>query len=202
MLDANDVLETERQLLQLAIEDGPFDGIMGYSQGATLAAQVIIRHALENPNASTEEMPFRFAIFFNGATPSRVFEMAEKGTPVVPDLNQPMALKFISAMKANPLLYTTKLFPTELSNGRVVLTDERLGMMKCDASKDGVLINIPTLHVRCPDDEAEHGQELYELCEPGIADQYFHIHKHDFPRGYDEMRQIARLIRSAAERSM
>src|SRR5882757_5949624 len=82
LLDLQDVEDVERQLLQLAIEDGPYDGILGYSQGATLAAQTIIRHNLEHPEAAIQDMPFRFAIFFNGATPSKVFEMSETPIPV------------------------------------------------------------------------------------------------------------------------
>ncbi|KAH8880113.1 hypothetical protein GQ53DRAFT_755370 [Thozetella sp. PMI_491] len=209
MLDAADVLETERQVLEIARDDGPYDGILGYSQGATLAAQTVIRHILDNPECSPSARPFRFAIFFNGATPSRIWEMAEeeKSTlmPVMPDLEQPLALRFLHAMKANPLLHKTRLFPAEVNyNGRgrrTILTDGKLGMTKLDAQLDGNLINIPTLHVRCPDDIPEHGEELYNLCDPALAQEYFHIHKHDFPRGYDEIRQIARFIRSTAELS-
>lgn len=203
MLDLNDILETERQVLQLAAEEGPYDGILGYSQGATLAAQVLIRHAIENPDCPEHERPFKFAVFFNSATPSRVLQVASRPPPIVPDLTQPLALKFLHAMKANPLLGKTTLYPAELpgSESRLILTDGTLAMMKCDSTLDGVLIRIPTLHVRCPSDEPEHGEELYHLCETQKAAQYFHIHKHDFPRGYDEMRQIARLIRQTAERA-
>lgn len=201
VLDPMDVQDTERQLLQLAVEDGPYDGILGYSQGATLAAQTIIRYTLENPEAMMQDMPFRFAIFFNGATPSRVFEMTEKPIPVCAQ-NEPEAIHFYSQMKANPLLHTTKLFPALLPNGRKILTDSKLGMIKCDASLDGTLIKIPTLHVRCPEDRKEYGHELYKLCENTLAQQYFHDHKHDFPRGYSEMRNIASAIRSTAELSI
>jgi hypothetical protein len=204
LLDLQDVEDVERQLLQLAIEDGPYDGILGYSQGATLAAQTIIRHNLEHPEAAIQDMPFRFAIFFNGATPSKVFEMSETPIPVSVEsvANEPEAIHFLSQMKANPLLHTTKLFPAKLPNGRPILTDSKQGMLKCNAALDGTLIKIPTLHVRCPGDREEYGHELYKLCEPQLAQQYFHDHEHDFPRGYDEMRNIARLIRSTAELSI
>jgi hypothetical protein len=201
MLDPQDVEDAERQLLQLAIEDGPYDGILGYSQGATLAAQTIIRFDVEHPEGLIQDMPFRFAIFFNGATPSKVFEMSEAPIPVSVE-NEPEAIHFYSQMKANPLLHSTKLFLAKLPNGRKVLTDSKRGMLKCDAALDGTLIKIPTLHVRCPGDREEYGHGLFKLCEPQLAQQYFHHHEHDFPRGYDEMRNIARLIRSTAELSI
>ena len=89
-----------------------------------------------------------------------------------------------------------------LPSGRAVLTDGKLALTKMDAALDGVLIKMPTLHVTCASDAPEHGEENYQLCEPSLAQRYFHSHKHDFPRGYDQMRDIARLIRSTAERAM
>ncbi|KAH6699763.1 serine hydrolase FSH [Leptodontidium sp. MPI-SDFR-AT-0119] len=205
LLDLEDIVETEQQVLQLAAENGPYDGILGYSQGATLAAQVLIKDALETAAQDPEHHhpPFKFAIFFNGATPSRVFKVPSKPVPIIPDLTQPLALKFLHAVKANPLLGSTGLYPAAhpTQPGRQMLTDGTLGMMKSDAALDGKLIQIPTLHVRCETDVAEHGEELYNLCDPQLAEQYFHIHKHDFPRGYNEMRGIARLIRQTAERA-
>jgi hypothetical protein len=203
MLDLDDIVETELQVLQLAAENGPYDGILGYSQGATLAAQVLIKDALETAQDPKHHPPFKFAIFFNGATPSRVFKVPSKPVPIIPDLTQPIALKFLHAMKANPLLGSTTLYPAEhpTQQGRQILTDGTLGMMKCDVALDGNLIQLPTLHVRCETDVAEHGEELYNLCDEQLAEQYFHIHKHDFPRGYKEMREIARLIRQIAERA-
>lgn len=210
MLELGDIIETERQLLDLVAEDGPFDGILGYSQGATLAAQALLRHDSDNPGGDdAKKQPFKFAIFFNGATPSRVLELGYRPEPVVADLTQPLALKFLHAMKANPLLGSAALYTAELpppagaraGSGRMMLTDGSLGMVKCDAALDGTLIRIPTLHVRCPRDEPEHGAELFSLCDSRVAVQYFHNHKHDFPRGYDEMRQIASLIREVAARA-
>lgn len=215
LLDPQNMVDAERDVLQLAEEEGPYDGILGYSQGATLAAQALIRHATEHgqgrpsgdpPSGDPPKpMPFKFAVFFNGATPSRVMRLTEAMkplTPVVPDMTEPLALKFLAAMKANPLLGTTTLFPALLADGsgRRVLTDgQKWAMAKCDAHVDGTPITIPTLHVRCATDEPEHGQELLALCDRTKTREYLHTHKHDFPRGYDEMRQIARLIRETAE---
>ncbi|KAF1981616.1 hypothetical protein K402DRAFT_232505 [Aulographum hederae CBS 113979] len=206
MLDPPDVLKTERELLELVEEDGPFDGILGYSQGGTLAAQMLVRHFAENPKAGVEEMPFRFAIFFNTATPSHVFEMKEEVKPVdVSSLNEQQqadAALFYDIMKRNPLLGKTPFYPAQLANGRGVLTDGKLGMVKCDTTWDGQPINMPTLHVRCPQDKEDHGEGTYKLCNPDLAEQYFHSHMHDFPRGYDEMRTIAKLIRKTADKAV
>ncbi|OCK77071.1 hypothetical protein K432DRAFT_359288 [Lepidopterella palustris CBS 459.81] len=198
LLDPHNVLETEQQLLQLVEEDGPFDGVLGYSQGAVLAAQALIRFAADNPHATAEEYPFRFAIFFNCPTPIRVFEVTEPATEIEPE-DEPDAVLFYMLSRANPLLNSTKMFAGQLPNGRRLLTDNKIGMTKCDFKLDGTLIKIPTLHVRCPDDKEQFGEQMYHLCDKATASQLFHKHEHDFPRGYDEMRSIARAIRQLAE---
>lgn len=208
LLDPPDVLETEREVLQLIEEDGPFDGILGYSQGGTLAAQVLIRHYVENPMATAGEMPFKFAIFFNTATPSHVFDMSDKirnGLVTASNIdeltpeNKQDAILFYDIMKRNPLLGKTRFFPAQMANGRGILTDLELGMWKSEQRYDGPVIKMPTLHVRCPADKEDHGMGLLRLCEPTLVSEYHHSHMHDFPRGYDQMRDIARLIRETAE---
>ncbi|KAK4154960.1 serine hydrolase-domain-containing protein [Chaetomidium leptoderma] len=42
-------------------EEGPFDGVIGFSQGASLALSFILHHELHNPGLPS---PFRFALFF------------------------------------------------------------------------------------------------------------------------------------------
>jgi len=198
LLDPYNVLQTEMELLQLVAEDGPFDGVLGYSQGGVLAAQAMIRFAEMNPHATEAEFPFRFAIFFNCPTPIKVFEMTEQATPISIE-DEPDAAFYYMLSRANPLLKTTELFAGELPSGRRLLTDNKIGMTKCDEALDGTLIKIPTLHVRCLNDAKQFGEQTYDLCDKSVASQYFHEHEHDFPRGYAEMRTIARMIRQLAE---
>jgi predicted esterase len=52
-------------------EEGPFDGVMAFSQGAGLAASLMIhrsQQAHKFPEGSSS-LPFRFAIFFCGGVP-------------------------------------------------------------------------------------------------------------------------------------
>lgn len=46
---------------------GPFDGVMAFSEGAAVAAGLLIQH-IHQPRGSTP--PFRFAIFFSGGIPA------------------------------------------------------------------------------------------------------------------------------------
>jgi hypothetical protein len=60
------------------------------------------------------------------------------------------------------------------------------------------MIDIPTLHIHCPKDSFET-QGLLQICEPSVRKEFLHGHGHDFPRGYKEVIEIARLIRATAE---
>ncbi|KAB8233969.1 hypothetical protein ETB97_003940 [Aspergillus alliaceus] len=75
MLDAYD------RLYDAFDEEGPFDGVLGFSHGGTLAAGFLIHHAKLHPQ---EPPPFRCAIFINSLPP---FRMNPGEDPVIdPDL--------------------------------------------------------------------------------------------------------------------
>jgi len=191
------VIEAEMDLLQMAAEKGPFDGIWGFSQGAQFAAQVLIRHAQLNPFATAEERPFRFAIFVNGSTPADSFEVPE-GSEVLP-LDQVSDLaKLVLSLNAPEVKKTPGLRVELLPDGREALTNEGYATTKRVLEMDGVLIDIPTLHIRCPKDSWDT-EELFQMCEPSLRKEFLHGHGHDFPRGTQECKEIARLIRATAE---
>ncbi|TVY84474.1 Hydrolase FUB4 [Lachnellula suecica] len=197
VLAPREVVDAELDLLRIAAEDGPFDGILAFSQGSQMAAQTLIRHARLNPFATAEEKPFRFAVFVNGVTPGDAFEVPEGST--VLDLSEISDLmKLILHLNAPEVKKTPGLRIERLPDGREALTNDGFAYTKCDYQREGVLIDIPTLHIRCPKDTYD-SEGLFQLCEPELRKELFHAHGHDFPRGSKEMNEIARLIRATAE---
>ncbi|KAL2006064.1 hypothetical protein VTN00DRAFT_9718 [Thermoascus crustaceus] len=198
-LSAQSNLQTEDEILRLVEEEGPFDGVVGYSGGATLAAQLIIRDSLENPWKLSHERVFRWAVFINGATPIeeaaaillrpsniRVRKGLEKRHP---DYNPAQIQKDLLALQTRQLV-----------DGRHFMTGGAMGITRYDARVQGTLIDIPTLHVRSPTEKNRHlGLGLMEMCEPSLVKEFFHQYDHDFPRGHLEMKTIAELIRETAE---
>lgn len=88
----------------------------------------------------------------------------------------------------------------QLADGRLFMTDGTFGVPRYDSAAQGVLIDIPTLHVRSPTAENVHwGLALLELCERSSAKEFFHEYDHDFPRGRVEIKKIAEMIRETAE---
>ncbi|KAI1834654.1 hypothetical protein DTO006G1_3518 [Penicillium roqueforti] len=67
--DESDILEAYEQLSETVALEGPFDGVLGFSHGGTLAAGFMIHHAKMNPN---EPALFRCAIFINSLPPFRM----------------------------------------------------------------------------------------------------------------------------------
>ncbi|KAJ6156515.1 hypothetical protein N7497_005400 [Penicillium chrysogenum] len=76
-MDESDILEAYEQLSETVALEGPFDGVLGFSHGGTLAAGFMIHHAKMNPN---EPALFRCAIFINSLPPFRM-ELGQR--PVV-----------------------------------------------------------------------------------------------------------------------
>jgi hypothetical protein len=77
-ISAASIAQTETELLEIIDNEGPFDGVLGYSGGGGLAAQLIIRDQERYPGKMPSERPFRFAVFFNGTTPFRTFKVGEE----------------------------------------------------------------------------------------------------------------------------
>ncbi|PYH97607.1 putative DUF341 domain oxidoreductase [Aspergillus ellipticus CBS 707.79] len=75
--DDASLLDAYDWLYEVVHEEGPFDGILGFSQGGTLAAGFLIHHAKAYPR---DPPLFRCAIFINSLPP---FRMDPGGTPVV-----------------------------------------------------------------------------------------------------------------------
>ncbi|KAJ5605450.1 hypothetical protein N7510_008231 [Penicillium lagena] len=77
--DESDIHEAYDMLYETIALEGPFDGILGFSHGGTLAAGFLIHHAKVYP---TEPALFRCAIFVNSLPP---FRMDPGERPVVED---------------------------------------------------------------------------------------------------------------------
>jgi hypothetical protein len=221
-LDPLSILQTETELLQIIEEDGPFDGVLSYSGGASLAAQLIIKDAQTHPFKLPHERPFRFAVFINGASPLHVFKCSDVELDEGPnqEVDVSSMVEEASSMFLRPSATRAKRLPTEedqpdvnlmlklltelkgkrLADGTPFLTDGVHGLTRYNASGSGTLIDIPTLHVRSPiEEDRHHGLHLMEMCDPSTRKEFHHVYGHDFPRGRVELKKIAELVRETAE---
>lgn len=195
-------LETELNLLDLLLEeDPPFDGVLAYSSGAALAAQVFLRH--ERERGPDSQPLFKFAIFCNAVMPGRVFTLEESvGADTSTDRTLiEEALQYVdiisgfrikampeleAQMKARRVKDRAHLEidwkSMKLPDGAPFLTDGKY----CVAAVDCAVlpISIPTLHIVDLQEPRLLGSGMLELCDRRIAREYHHSHGHEFPRGY------------------
>ena len=210
------IYDAEVRLLELIEEEGGFDGVMGYSMGAAFAAQVMIHHSRCSDGA---EPLFRFAVFINGGTPLKAFEVAKEeiveGAAASEELARELQATFlrpsnlrarkgdngeeaeaaVAARKRQIEAASTGM----LADGRSFLTNGKLGVTRYESRLDGTLIDVPTLHVSCPSEVNPNlGKNLLELCDPALVKEHHHPFGHDFPRGQVEMKKIAEAIADLA----
>ncbi|KAI5460918.1 serine hydrolase FSH [Mariannaea sp. PMI_226] len=211
------VQDAELHLLDLIQAEGGYDGVLGYSGGAAFAAQVMARHSRQGHS----EPLFRFAIFINGGTPLKVFSLSEEETVEV-SVDTAAALdkelrdtylrpsnlrvrKGDNRADAEAAIASRKkemdaVTMGQLADGRPFLADGEVGVTRYFGQIDGALIDVPTLHIRCPSEEDPNlGLNLLNFCEPVLTKEHYHQFGHDFPRGLDEMRKMAEAIRELAE---
>jgi hypothetical protein len=224
MLDIGSMFETELSLLDLLQEEDPhFEGVLAYSSGAALAAQVYLRHESHRRSQpqQTNSLPlFKFAVFCDAVTPSRLFKLEDQGVRAEPSNDTTLkeeAIRYMGIVsglrvKAAPQMapqiakrrimdeeVVAKLFKAmTLSDGTSFLTDGTHCVAPFDP-RHGPLLSIPTLHIRDLEEPRQLGLGMLEISDARLAREYHHSHRHEFPRGYTEMKDIARLIRDVAD---
>lgn len=219
------IIQTETELEEIIERDGPFDGVLGYSGGAALAAEIIIRDQIANPFKLPSERPFRFAIFINGASPLKVFRLEDEAVSDdevdCSDMTseaenmflRPSAIRHKDGVSAEDqadheamLAELQRCTGRMLMDGQHFISDGEYGLCRHELREgDDPLIDIPTLHIRSTDEDhidPHHGLHLLGICDQSCATEFHHAYGHDFPRGRREMKKIAQLIRETAEESM
>ncbi|POS76181.1 hypothetical protein DHEL01_v205431 [Diaporthe helianthi] len=202
MLDIEDILATENELREVIEEHGPFDGLLGYSQGGSMAAQIAIRLLMENPYATPQELPIKFLILINSAVPPFIMPLDGEEVTHIPIEEAPKLQMLFDVFKANPADHLEKARPATLSNGRQALVNSTHYMTFFDKDWDGHILSMPSLHITGIGDAPEYGQQLFEIAEPSQAEHIGHVFGHDFPRGLDMNKTIARAIRAMVAKAL
>jgi len=173
--------EQHRFIMDIVTEEGPFDGVMGFSQGASLAASILIHHQIETPWLPP---PFRVAIFLCATYPhSRNSVDGEDVTDKVPMSELP---------------------------GRRSSTDSGYSSDE-DSAKDSIRvlyanstkarIQIPTAHLYGENDQYLHESlEVVDLCDQRLSIEYKHKGGHEVPMDAVSNKKIRDIIAMTCER--
>ncbi|KAJ5901469.1 hypothetical protein N7495_001997 [Penicillium taxi] len=64
-LSALSCIQAMENLENYIVAEGPYDGIMGFSQGANLSLSWMIKKQQEAKNGKEKQLPFKFGVFFS-----------------------------------------------------------------------------------------------------------------------------------------
>lgn len=116
--DETDILEAYELLYETISLHGPFDGVLGFSHGGTLAAGFLIHHAKQHRAGIFQQEPplFRCAIFVNSLPP---FHMDPGNEPVLDkDLDGYITIPCVNIAGAQDPLFSFSLALHKICDAR------------------------------------------------------------------------------------
>ncbi|KAI4116237.1 MAG: hypothetical protein LQ338_007747 [Usnochroma carphineum] len=154
--DGSDPTSCLRALLDLESymdDEGPFDGVMAFSQGAGLAASLLIHRMQKDPQQARLSPAFRCAVFFSGGVPE-----------------DPEGLEAAACA-------------IDAENGDVTIGEKSMTMRRrlMDVEHDGEVIEIPTAHIWGRNDSLypTFGPVLSRLCKGSEREVFVHEGGHE-----------------------
>lgn len=155
-------------------EDGPYDGILGFSEGAALAASFLLCH--EHLSDGTSDPPFKVAVFLNAVmlfSPSK-----DIGNMMTDYAEQAKKHSWVQEGVAE--------------EGNHDPTSVNLDVYEIKADTMSTRISIPTLHViGAKDPFNEHSKALPQLCDLSKAEIITVDAGHELPRLGSVLQRIA-----------
>ncbi|KAE8356047.1 serine hydrolase FSH [Aspergillus coremiiformis] len=201
---AADTVDAAHAVVDDAIDEyGPFDGVLGFSQGAAIVTSYLLEHGITHPG---EPMPFRFAIFCSCTMPfssdlaycqsmfGSLSLMQQKllrsgQDDEITQLPEPVRTQATSLVK---IVKTTQFIT---GNPPVFFLDRPLSDIPCilDPAMCPTRLRIPTLHIRGKADIPgleETGSLVESFCDPKNRRSITHSGGHDLPRSEQEVKLI------------
>lgn len=187
-------------LRELLDREGPYDGVMLFSQGCSLISSFLMYHQAETPHLL---LPFKVAIFICGGVPLAVIE----------DLGVQVSAKAreLDARTSKQLQQRASAVETAAPGTDYwIEVDERLfdpsapiepsDVFGLDFTKiNKPLISIPTVHIYgSKDPRFPASVQLAHFCESSMKRTYDHGGGHDVPRTKEVSENIAELVRWSA----
>ncbi|KAL1841852.1 hypothetical protein VTJ49DRAFT_6529 [Mycothermus thermophilus] len=191
---------------------GPFDILMGFSQGCSLIASHVVYHSLQSKQEEQKPLPFKAAIFICGGVPLQV--LSDVGVEV------PQRAKDISALTGKMLRNRTAALAEMAANPELIEQERGVGLwdsgdapaglvhdpskmpderdvfgldLSHEALPEGVRIEIPTAHVYgAKDPRWPASMQLAYLCKE--RRMYDHGGGHEIPRTTEVAERMAELV--------
>ncbi|KAL8765565.1 MAG: hypothetical protein Q9209_007396 [Squamulea sp. 1 TL-2023] len=197
----SDVRKAHSWLRNLLARDGPYDGVMCFSQGCSLIASFCLYHQAETPD---EPLPFKAAIFICGGAPMQALEdlgieVSQEARDV--DTKSSKALATQASTEAILKSGLDRWENTHAATSGLDATLDPSNVFGLDFTTmpSHLRIKIPTVHIygnkdpRCP-----ASLQLSHFSDPRLTKTYDHGGGHDVPRRSDVSERIAQLVEWSA----
>ncbi|KAH8681663.1 serine hydrolase FSH [Xylariales sp. PMI_506] len=186
-------------LSKILEQRGPYDGVMGFSQGCSLISSFLMYRQWYEPELPP---PFKFAMFICGGMPLSVLK--DLGVPV--------------SKEAEELDLATRTQLQEKTTGEVTIdrwqtTDYAAKVRQAQFDSDDCFglnlntipkelrIRIPTAHVfGSKDPRLPAGVQLAGMCDPYLKKVYDHGGGHEIPRKKEVSEELASMLQWCAQR--
>ncbi|KAI3318432.1 hypothetical protein HD806DRAFT_512230 [Xylariaceae sp. AK1471] len=172
--------------------DGPYDGVIAFSQGATLVSGYLLYHQWY----VLSTLPFRFAIFISGSISLEV--LRDLGIPVSKDAKR--VVEEVELRRQGGL----GPMPSHVSLARQAIfnSDDCFGLNLNTVPLE-LKIRIPTVHVWGRNDPTfPTSIHLAGLCDPYLRKIYPHSDGHEVPQETEDTRQLGQLLLWCMERAI
>lgn len=160
-------------------EQGPFDGIIGYSEGATVAATLLLHEQVMAERKGYKPM-FKYGVFFGG------------WPPMDPDTFRLVLADETDLRIQVPTCHISE-FLRCLSNAITgKFRQRKRGLQEKSVHQDGLLTHKT---VGSLDPYLDGSMALYNACEPDTAYLFDHAKGHTLPRDKDIVKELGDVIR-------
>ena len=192
--------------MEVVRDEGPFDAVLGFSQGSALAASIVLHEALKPSLAD----PFKMAVFLSTTMP---FDLGSGKLRLTYD-----GINSLTAVHQNDngdnLDETGIDWMTDCRSAAVIDEFEARRpkyqrpkqpqsidvLLRYHPSTHSQRIRIPTAHIIGAQDEfADHGRSLAGMCEPRLTRIVTHDGGHQLPRATTTVAKVAQAIQHAVE---
>ncbi|KAJ5260473.1 hypothetical protein N7478_012078 [Penicillium angulare] len=207
------VRAAHEQIFDAIAEEGPIDAIISFSQGAALAASILLQDAKEKPH---EDM-IGLAVFISASLP---FDLDDETGADIWRSTQDSAKRSLAAV-SDPLA-SSQNFAKQVPTGNVrpgescgeLSFDNAPGIPDDPYNFDGQLlrryhpmelpfgmqIQIPSLHIFGNNDPyVGQARLLVELCDERMRSSITHSEGHSVPRGATFRQKVVKAISSKAD---
>ncbi|KAI1422386.1 serine hydrolase FSH [Xylaria sp. FL1777] len=173
--------------------DGPYDGVIGFSQGATLVSSYLLYYQWHGYDDST---PFKFAVFISGGV----------SLAVLKDLGVPIPIAAERVVEEIELRRQADMGPSlphvSLARQATFNSDDCFGLNLNRVPLE-LKIRIPTIHVWGLDDPGfPTSIHLVGLCDPYIRKIYTHDGAHEVPQGTEDTQELGQLLLWCMQRAI